>query len=148
MKDFWEIVSVILLSSVKFSIGGIPLALGLGFPFFKAVTTTAIGGIIGTIVFVYVSDFLIISWNKLRPKKKDEVIKKRFTWKNKIIISVKRRFGLLGISLLTPLLLSIPFGCFLAVRFFKNKERILVYMFASVLFWAVSLSSFKLLFPE
>ena len=78
MKDFWEIVSVILLSSVKFSIGGIPLALGLGFPFFKAVTTTAIGGIIGTIVFVYVSDFLIISWNKLRPKKKDEVIKKRY----------------------------------------------------------------------
>jgi len=148
MKDFWEIISVILLSSVKFSIGGIPLALGLGFPFFKAVTTTAIGGVIGTVVFVYISDFLIKSWNKIKPEKKVDAIKKQFTWKNKIIIIVKRRFGLLGISLLTPLLLSIPFGCFLAVRFFKNKERILVYMFASVLFWSVSLSSFKLLFHQ
>ncbi len=59
---------------------------------------------------------------------------------------MKQRFGLIGISLLTPLLLSIPLGSFLAVRYFKNKQRILIYMFASILFWSVSISSFQLLF--
>lgn len=138
------------MSTVKFVFGGVPLALGLGFSFFQAVTVTSLGGFVGVTVFVYTSDKLIAYLKKRKILKQLEnpnpIRKKSFTRTNKIIIIVKQRFGLLGISLLTPLLLSIPIGCFLAVRYFNDKQRILIYMFGSILFWSVSISSFKLLF--
>ena len=138
------------MSTVKFVFGGVPLALGLGFSFFEAVTVTSLGGFVGVTVFVYTSDKLIAYLKKRKILKQLEnpnlLRKKSFTRTNKIIIIVKQRFGLLGISLLTPLLLSIPIGCFLAVRYFNDKQRILIYMFGSILFWSVSISSFKLLF--
>lgn len=138
------------MSTVKFVFGGVPLALGLGFSFFQAVTVTSLGGFVGVTIFVYTSDKLIAYLKKRKILKQlenpNQIRKKSFTRTNKIIIIVKQRFGLLGISLLTPLLLSIPIGCFLAVRYFNDKQRILFYMFGSILFWSVSISSFKLLF--
>lgn len=138
------------MSTVKFVFGGVPLALGLGFSFFEAVTVTSLGGFVGVTIFVYTSDKLIAYLKKRKILKQlenpNQIRKKSFTRTNKIIIIVKQRFGLLGISLLTPLLLSIPIGCFLAVRYFNDKQRILIYMFGSILFWSVSISSFKLLF--
>ena len=149
MNEWWEIVSVFLLSTVKFVFGAVPMALAMGFSFFEAVTVTSLGGITGVILFVTMSDKIIAGLKKRKEKKrKEESIqpKKIFTRKNKIIILVKKRFGLMGIALLTPLLLSIPIGCFLAVRYFKEKQRILVYMFGAILFWSISVSSFQLLF--
>ncbi|MES2286015.1 MAG: hypothetical protein V4547_10030 [Bacteroidota bacterium] len=150
MGSLLEIISVFLMSTVKFVFGGVPLALGLGFSFFEAVTVTSLGGFVGVTIFVYTSDKLIAYLKKRKILKQlenpNQIRKKSFTRTNKIIIIVKQRFGLLGISLLTPLLLSIPIGCFLAVRYFNDKQRILIYMFGSILFWSVSISSFKLLF--
>lgn len=150
MGSLLEILSVFLMSTVKFVFGGVPLALGLGFSFFQAVTVTSLGGFVGVTFFVYTSDKLIAYFKKRKILKQlenpNQIRKKVFTRTNKIIIIVKQRFGLLGISLLTPLLLSIPIGCFLAVRYFNDKQRILFYMFGSILFWSVSISSFKLLF--
>lgn len=150
MGSLLEIASVFLMSTVKFVFGGVPLALGLGFSFFEAVTVTSAGGIVGVTFFVTMSDKLIAYFKKRKARKQLEnpnhVRKKVFTRTNKIIVIAKQRFGLLGISLLTPLLLSIPIGCFLAVRYFNDKQRILFYMFGSILFWSVSISSFKLLF--
>jgi uncharacterized membrane protein len=150
MNSWWEIISVFLLSTIKFVFGGVPLALGLGFSFFKAVTVTSLGGFTGVIFFVLFSDKVIENLKKINAKKQKENInrnsKKIFTQKNKIIIKVKQRFGLLGIAVLTPLLLSIPIGCYIAVRYFKNKQIILAYMFAAILFWSISVCSFKLLF--
>jgi uncharacterized membrane protein len=150
MDSRWEIISVFLLSTVKFVFGGIPLALAFGFPFFKVVTITTLGGFTGVIFFVFLSDKLIASVKKIKDKNQIKDLrlstKKIFTKKNKIIIKVKHRFGLLGIAILTPFLISIPLGCYIAVRYFKNKQKILIYMFSSVLFLSIFLSSFKLLF--
>lgn len=150
MQLLWEIVSVFLLSSVKFVFGGVPLALGLGFSFFKAVTVTTLGGFTGILFFVFLSEKLIENVKKLKEKKQTDSAsqppKKIFTRKNKIIVNVKRRFGLIGIALLTPFLLSIPLGCYLAVRYFKEKQKVVTYMFASILFWSIAVSSFQLFF--
>ncbi|MDF2435695.1 MAG: hypothetical protein K0Q95_71 [Bacteroidota bacterium] len=147
--DWWEIVLIFLLSTVKFVFGAVPMALAAGFSFFEAVTVTSIGGITGVTIFVFMSEKIVERLKKRKLEKqhnKQEAPKKKFTKKNKIIVWVKMRFGLIGIAFLTPLLLSIPIGCFLAVRYFKNKHRILVFMFLSILFWSVSVSSFKLLY--
>ncbi len=149
-QQIWEIVTVFLVSTVKFVFGAVPMALSFGFSFFEAVTVTTIGGFTGVTFFVMMSDRLIANYKIKQAKKKTEYPiaspPKIFTRTNRIIVYIKKRFGLLGIALLTPLLLSIPIGCFVAVRYFKEKQRILIYMFASILFWSVSISSFKFLF--
>ena len=139
MNEFGELISVFLLSTVKFVLGSVPLALGFGFPFIKSFIVTSSGGALGVFLFVNSSDYLIHKWkerqsthNKITP------LKKKFTSKNKLIVKVKRRFGLIGIAFLTPLLLSIPIGSFLAVRYFKNKTKVQLYLICSVVFWAAS----------
>lgn len=139
-----------LLSTVKFVFGAVPMALAMGFSFFETVVVTSLGGFTGVLTFVFLSDTLVKNYKKRKEEKKEkqqtEVPSKKFTRKNKLIVTIKKRFGIIGISLATPLLLSIPLGCFLAVRYFKNKQEIIAYMFGSILFWSVSIASFKLLF--
>jgi len=146
--DWWEIVIIFLVSTVKFVFGAVPMALAAGFSFFEAVTVTSLGGFTGVTIFVFMSEKIVarIKRRKLEKLHDHPTNKKKFTRKNKVIVWVKMRFGLAGIAFLTPLLLSIPIGCFLAVRYFKHKQKILVYMFCSILFWSVSVSSVKLLF--
>jgi uncharacterized membrane protein len=149
VESWWEIISVFLLSTVKFVFGAVPWALALGFSFFEAVTVTSLGGILGCTIFVMLSDKIVLLLKKRREKRcrEGKVHEgKKFTKKNKLIVNVKRRFGLVGIAFLTPFILSIPIGCFLAVRYFKFKQKILIHMYVSILFWSVSISSLKLLF--
>jgi uncharacterized membrane protein len=128
--------------------GAVPMALGFGFSFFEAVTVTSLGGFTGVTIFVLLSEKIVARLVKRREQRMREGKPhgKRFTRKNKMIVRVKIRFGLLGIAFLTPLLLSIPIGCFLAVRYFKHKQTILIYMYVSIIFWSVAISSLKLLF--
>ncbi len=150
MESWLEIITVFLLGTVKFVFGAVPLALSFGFSFFEAVVVTTLGGFTGVLAFVALSDIILRKLKERRLKRKHtqelSPKKKIFSKKNRLIVHVKHRFGLLGIAVLTPLLFSIPVGCFLAIRYFKDKQRIIIYMFASILFWSVSISSFKLLF--
>lgn len=129
-----------MLSTVKFVLGSIPMALGFGFSFFETVVVTSSGGFTGVLIFVFSSNYLIKSYKKRIKEKREKEQKpvRKFTKKNKMIIAIKRKFGLTGIALAAPILLSIPLGCFLAVRYFKNLQKIIAYMFASVLFWSVT----------
>lgn len=142
MDSWWEILSVFLLSTVKFVFGGVPLALTYSFPFFESVTVTSLGGFTGSISFIYLSDKIIAYYHKLHQQKllanPNHKRKNPFTKKVRFIVGVKKKFGLTGIALLTPLILSIPVGCFIAVRYYKNKQKILIYMFSSVLIWSAA----------
>jgi hypothetical protein len=139
MNGMWEIISVYLLSTVKFVLGSVPLALGLGFPFFKSFVVTSLGGITGVFIFVSASEYILEKLKRRKMEhKKISPFKRKFTRKNKIIVHTKRRFGLVGIALLTPLLLSIPIGSFIALRYFKNKQRVMIFLSGSVIFWSVS----------
>ena len=139
MGEYWDIILVFLLSTFKFVLGGVPLAVGFGFSFFKAVTITSIGGCVGSVFFVVLSDKLVKNIQKMKEKRQETKTKpqKVFTRKNKFIISIKMRFGLAGIVALGPVLISIPIGCYLAVRYFKDKQKIIAYMFVSVLLWSI-----------
>lgn len=143
-----KILSVFLLSSVKFGIGGVPAAVFANFSFFKAMLITISGGMTGVVVFTYFSDIIDHKLRKLFPKKKD---KKKFTRVNKIIVYAKKYFGLVGISVITPLVLSIPLGVFIAMRFYHHeKNKIIRYMFVSITVWAVviyyAINNFRNLF--
>jgi uncharacterized membrane protein len=141
MESWWEIVSVYLLSTIKFVFGGVPMALGFGFSYFESIVITTLGGITGVTFFVFMSDRILAYLKKQKQAKElnnpNAAPKKKFTRTNRTIITVKRRFGLVGFAVLVPFLIPIPLGCFLAVRYFNNKQQILSYLFGSIFLWSV-----------
>jgi hypothetical protein len=66
--------------------------------------------------------------------------KKIFTPRNRRIIKLWRKFGLIGITALTPVLFSIPIGTFIITRLEHNNRKIMVYMFISVTLWSLALT--------
>ena len=141
--DLLKIISVFLLSSVKFGLGGVPAAIAAGFDFFKAITVTVSGGITGAFVFTFLSEWILKGFQRLRAKLFGEPRKKKlFTRMNRLIVFVKIKFGLIGLAIITPSILSLPLGCFLAVRYYHNKQQILLYMSVSVVIWALILYFF------
>lgn len=134
-----KILSIFILSAIKFGIGGVPAAVIANFSFFKSMLITVSGGITGVIIFAYLSSWLT---ERFKKKKNLSKPKKKFTLTNKIIVYVKKYFGLIGLSVITPLILSIPLGVFLAVRYYHDKWKVIRYMMASVTFWAVALYFF------
>ena len=69
-----------------------------------------------------------------------------FTKKNKFYVKLIRNYGLFGIAIFSPVLISIPVGSFLAARFFENQKTMaLAIMCVAVLIWSVSISTFLFL---
>ena len=139
MEEYRDLISVFLLSTFKFVLGGVPLEVVLGFPFLKSVIVTSLGGFVGVVFFVFLSERLIKTAKKIRERRQERKPKEKkiFTRKNKLIIQVKQRFGLIGISILAPVLISLPLGCYLSLRYFKSKRKVIAYMCISVLLWAI-----------
>jgi hypothetical protein len=52
-------------------------------------------------------------------------------------VRIWKRFGMAGIALLTPLLLTPIGGTVLAVSFRVSRGQLLLYMLISAVFWAV-----------
>lgn len=155
--SFFKLLQVLFISGIKFIFAPF-ISIGYGFNFIQTSVITAIGGILGILFFYYLSRWLLLQYTKYCPiifsyftgdriekAKKilncSEVPKRKFTRKNKLIINLRYRYGLIGIVLLTPILLSIPIGAFLAQKYFSKKKNILVYMSISVVFWSFFISS-------
>lgn len=143
MGLWYEMFSVILTSSVKFFAGPI-LAKSLGFSYLNTVIVSSVGGVVGVFVFFNLGTRIVNFFpNFFKPIKKK---KRVFTKKNKFFVNVIRNYGLFGLSIFTPVLISIPVGAFLAARFFQDqKNTALLIMSISVVLWSVSISSFLFL---
>ena len=181
MEEHLKILSLILISSVKFAIGPplVYLTEEYDFTWLETNLYAILGGMIGVVFFMNFSDWLIMGWNKLRDyfRKKPEPVKDQvftdpiadtdepihihysyvehgsvvvpearkrrvFTPRTRRIVRIWRRYGLTGLAALTPILFSIPLGIFFMVRFEKNKRKILLYMFVSILSWSLILTTF------
>ena len=138
------------MSSFKLMMG-IPFALLVyGYSFHETVMMTSFGGILGVVVFTYFSEWIINMWNRFvkrtstnRHGKKKQI----FTRRNRLIVKVKSKFGIMGIAFISPSFITIPVGTFILVRYFRNKKKIIAYESASVVFWSVLTASIKLFFP-
>ena len=135
MSFFLKILVVISLSGFKFMIA-IPLsAFKYDFNFLQTLLFSVIGGIIGVCIFSILSNKI----NSFFPKKKKLKRKKRGITE---IISIRtaRKYGLIGIAVLTPIFLSIPIGTLLALRFFPEKKKTIPILISSVVAWSLFLS--------
>jgi hypothetical protein len=100
---------------------------------------TNTGGALGTFIFMYLSEFLIRMWNMYWPHRLKRNKKKRkvFTPKNRRIVSIKMKYGLWGIVILNPVLLSIPVGSFLIVKYYGLKMKNMLWLLAGQVAWSL-----------
>ena len=89
-----------------------------------------ISGILGILLFLYLGQKV----EKYIVKKFPSRFKK-FSWKNRILVHIRRIGGITGISILTPILLGIPLGVLLSLTLTSDKNRILKPMIISITFW-------------
>ena len=94
-----------------------------------------IGGIIGIVLFTHLGGVMQDYMVKKFPNR----FGKKFTASNRFLVRIKKRFGLGGIAVLTPIALSIPVGVLFALALTHDKKKIMISMIISLLFWATIL---------
>jgi hypothetical protein len=156
VSGFLKILIVFAVSSIKFFIAP-ALSFSMGLNFLQTLLSTTTGGITGVVIFFFLSRWLLILYARyfvfyMHKIKKSiygflklevplEIPARRFTKRNRLIIKVVRKYGLTGIVVLTPVILSIPIGTFLATRYYASNRYLLIYLISSVLFWSLLMSS-------
>ena len=124
------------------------------FAFFETILWTNVGGILGIYFFAFLSGKLIAWWNRTFKKKSDydhedsSNGKKTFTKRNRRIVRIKQQYGLLGIALSTPIILSIPLGTFLVVRYYRSSRNKFFYLIVSNVIWSVIYAGFYLFWDK
>ncbi len=141
MEQWYEFLSVFLLSTVKF-LGAPFLAKAIGFSYLQSILVCSFGGIFGVLIFLNLGARIVKFFpNFFKSVKKEP--KKIFTKKNKMYVNLIRKYGIFGLAVITPVFISIPIGSFLAARFFsKQKFTITLLLAVSVVLWAFSISTF------
>ncbi len=134
MEQVWEIAVLILFSATKFFLAP-PAAVLAGYNYWQSVLICGIGGSFGFVFFFFTASWLVRLWSRLRKKKA-----KLFSRKNKLIVKTRASFGLLGIALLTPCLLSIPLGGILAANYYRKNKLTIPIFITFVWLWAFVLT--------
>lgn len=142
--SFYEIFFLLAFSATKFMASALYILAISRITWTSTFLILLIGGCLGILVFYFLGAFINQLIDKLLIRwRKDKLPAKIFSSSSRRMINVKSKYGLIGISLLTPLLFSIPLGCFLATRFFKKSSQTLIIMLLGVVFWTIVLSFTK-----
>lgn len=139
-----EIWIVILSSTWKFA-ATFPVAVYVfKMTFFQTILYTNIGGLLGMVVSAILSKGLIKIYIAFWPEKLRKRIKKskKFTRRNRLLVNLKSKYGLMGIAFLTPVLLSIPLGTFLVAKYYRQSKHSYGYLLFSQLIWSLVFTVF------
>jgi hypothetical protein len=156
VSGFIKIIIVFAVSTIKFLVAP-ALSFSMGLNFVQTWLSTTAGGIVGVIFFFFLSRWIILLYTTyfnyyfhlikikifhfLNLEHPILVPTRIFTRRNRFVVKTVRKYGLAGIVILTPVLLSIPFGTFIATRYYSSNHYVLYYLIASVLFWSLFMSS-------
>src|SRR5690606_6604954 len=114
--------------------------------FMETMIYTNTGGILGVLIFTFFSKSILHlgeKWKSSRHKIKQQK-RKIFTKRNRRLVKIKSTYGLPGIVILTPVLLSIPVGVFLLARYFGKQLSSYLWLILSQFVWSFIYSVFYL----
>lgn len=134
VEELLKAIPVYLSSMLKFILGPVGgYAAGLN------LITTILATVFGMMTIVFLFTY---SGNWFKEKVLGRFFKKRnkFSIGNRRFVNIWKKYGLPGVALLTPLLLTPIGGTLLAVSSGSPKDKIIFYMFLSASFWAVIFS--------
>lgn len=156
-------ITILLLSAVKLMVA-IPLSTLLGYSYLQTFLNTAAGGILGVLFFFFLSKSLLKAYQAVKPLLVRQLLHlrqlsghsrivrtrvrqlRKFTKRNRMIIKIRSKYGMAGIIILTPIILSIPLGTFLAIKYYSSRKNLLAWLSLSVIVWSAVISSFIELF--
>ena len=106
--------------------------------FIETLFYTNIGGLIGIIVSIFLSKGIIYLWNlhKFKKQKTRKNRRKTFTKRNRRLVKLKAKYGMAGIAILTPVLLSVPLGTFLTAKYYGHKKDSYLYLVLGQVAWS------------
>ena len=161
-----KIIQVFLLATVKYVIT-FPFALLIGLNFIQTLIAVTLGGIAGFFFFYYLSGYAIkrfhflktllrrhtprpirIKFRQLLNWRKKVTGERVFSRRNRLIVWFRSKFGLLGIVVLSPIILSIPIGAFLLNKYYPKHKMAKPYMVLSILSWTAVFVAFAMIFPH
>lgn len=134
MSDILEVVGFFLFSATKFLMAP-PAMTILGYTVFKTISISFFGGFAGLIFFFYLGKALFAIVNLFLGNKKRKSINKR----NRLIVKYKSKIGVLGLSMLIPLI-SVPITAILVSKYYQLNYKTIASFGFSALFWSVVLS--------
>jgi len=143
-----KVVTVFLLSAVKllFAPGA---AIASGFSFGKTVLITSCGGCAGVLFFYYTGFLLtekmreLLLRVKLLPAAKPQSTETELSLKKSLVTRVRHRFGMIGLAVLTPAVISIPIGSVVSARFYRGNRYMLLLLLLSTVLWCFVLTYFS-----
>ncbi len=166
MIGVFKIIQVFLLASVKYVLT-FPFAVLIGLNFEQTLISVTLGGIAGFFFFYHFSGFAIkrfhhvktfiwkhtprcvrLEYRKLMIYRKTITGEKVFTKRNRFIARFRLKFGLPGIIILSPIVLSLPLGAFLLNKYYPKHKFARPYMVLSILSWTAVFVAFALIFPH
>lgn len=125
----YKYLSVVFAASIKF-FGGPLAGLALGLPWY----VTALCTLVGMMFSVTITSFLGQALQNMFLKNRKM---KRFSRRTRWAVKLWQKAGLWGIALFTPIFLTPIGGAALAVSFKAPVAKILAYMLASGILWAI-----------
>ncbi len=166
MIAVFKIIQVFLLATVKYVIT-FPYALLIGLNFQQTLFAVTLGGIAGFFFFYHFSGFAIkqfhhvktfiwkfmplsvrLKYRQLVAWRKNMTGEQVFSKRNRLIARFRAKFGLPGIIILSPIVLSIPIGAYLLNRYYSKHKLARPYMVLSIVSWTAVFVAFALIFPH
>jgi len=156
MEYILKLLNVSFIASIKY-FWSAPYAFLLRLNAWETLFCIEIGGILGFLLYYYFFRFLLAKLKLLWPtvyyftptifkvrfelwlerRRKRILTRRKFTATNKFIVKIRRRYGMWGIIVLSPVILSIPIGALLGTKYFPHRHGFIPYMILSISVWGV-----------
>ena len=134
-EELLKFLSVFLLTMLKFIAGPVGGYVA-GFSLIETIIVSVTGMMTSVILFTFLGTFL-------RERVFGRFFKNRktFTKRNRKFVAIWKKYGQVGVALLTPILLTPIVGTLLLTSFRTPKSIIIIYMAVSAIVWAIIISS-------
>lgn len=133
-SEVFKYLSVFLASSIKF-IAGPTMGAVAGFSLFETVLITILGMMTSVLIFSFLGEQIKQRFLSKWPKNKNF-----FSNNNRRFKVIWKRYGLFGVTFLTPILFSPIGGTLLVTATGAPRKKVLTYMFFSAVFWSIAFS--------
>ncbi len=125
----------------------------IGLDLISTLISMITGGVIGFMVYYHFSKLVIIATANVKPIARKVVPnyfqdkyrvhrekrtirrknRKRFSWKNRMLVKMGKNYGMYSIIILTPILVSLVLGAFLLRKYYSHRPEAIPLMIISII---------------
>ncbi len=132
MDTIIGIISVFLVSVIELWLG-IPLGFYLELNILLIIISAAAGSILSAVLVVILGENI-----------RNHLLKRKYSKKSPKegrIYDIWRKYGVIGLGLLSPLFFGAPLGAALGVVFGAARDRLLLWMAIGIIIWSIILTT-------